>query len=140
MFSFNHCLRKLKTSVLDILPYKSFLLTPNYSHYYPLNYFKSQGNEVSKPSESSVSGVVSPEYERKNLLSFLLHFSIYAIQKSHQCFTARPHFKQIPNLLSIRTPKYLHGFQVFHIFFLYFKKVLGFIPSFSLDPTPLPYN
>lgn len=82
MFSFNYCLRKLKTGILYLLPCKSFLLTPNYSHYYSLNYFKSQGNEVSK-TEGSIPGVVSPEHERKNLLSFLFHFSIYAIQNSH---------------------------------------------------------
>lgn len=128
MLSFNHCLRKLKTSVLYILPHKSSLLTPNYSHYYSLNYFKSQRNEVFQ-TESSIPGVVFTRIQEKE--SIILSAPILSIcHPKILCFAAKPYFKQIPNLLSTRTPKHLQGFKVFRIFFLYIKKRVEFYTFF----------
>lgn len=114
MFCFNHCLRKFKTGVLYILPRKSSLLITHITTLWTISNLK----VMKCPKQKAVFQVWSHHRMRERIYYPSCSSSLYMPPKNLSSFAARPHFKQTPNVLSKRTPKYLQGFQVFHIFSL----------------------
>lgn len=129
------CLRKQKTGVLYILPHKSSLLSPNYSCYYSLNSSKSQSNRGPQ-TESSIPGVVSPEYERTYYPS--CSTSLHMPSKNIiSVFAARPHkyLTCFPSQLLT-----IYKDLKFSTYFLYIKKgEEGWILYFLSPLTHLPF-